>query len=482
MDATANIAVELTPASSPPSSAEVGPRLDAVPVANGSDPNAVIGSKAREAVIAVINAPPLEAVQPPSPRTVEPAPPPPPQPQVLAPSSSSASAQPEPPAATGGHGSSHHSRGRSAGGSSAAPAPTTASAAPAGGSAAEASGSSAAPASRRLHIEEIRDGEWLEWSPDDVGDWVDALLGESCGAPFRVHRVDGPTLLELSDEDLQSPLGVTSSLHRKKLLGHIRVFRLKRARMAQVSGRQRWGASTSPGRGPAESELHHNEVFGLAASPSMPGFYGGYPAAPDNGGMPPYMQAGSRRPHVKRSASYPERRRQYGGAFLSGRTPAEVSSASGDSSHREDEQGRLPLSGRFSRYMNPSKPSTVGLTSSFGLDSPSYSLRGSWATAPSRPRDENGVPGPCAYHVENLHGYKSAAPRATIGSSPRDTSEYLVNGSSSSLNAGKQLERADRRVKGGVIGRSSRWGSNSGRNTPGPCSYCPRLAFLSTFK
>merc|ERR1712232_720149 len=37
--------------------------------------------------------------------------------------------------------------------------------------------------------------EWVGWSADDVGDWVDQLLGLGVGEPFRQHGIDGPKLV-----------------------------------------------------------------------------------------------------------------------------------------------------------------------------------------------------------------------------------------------------------------------------------------------
>ena len=42
---------------------------------------------------------------------------------------------------------------------------------------------------------------------------------------FKTHSVNGKMLLALSDQDLYSTLGVTSPLHRKKLLMEISQLR-----------------------------------------------------------------------------------------------------------------------------------------------------------------------------------------------------------------------------------------------------------------
>ena len=48
--------------------------------------------------------------------------------------------------------------------------------------------------------------------------WLDANELSVHAAAFKTHSVDGKLLLTLSEQDLYSTLGVTSPLHRKKVL------------------------------------------------------------------------------------------------------------------------------------------------------------------------------------------------------------------------------------------------------------------------
>merc|ERR1712070_193882 len=91
------------------------------------------------------------------------------------------------------------------------------------------------------------------------------------------------------------------------------------------------------------------------------------------------------------------------------------------------------LSNRASQYTvdrtNPSKAiATVGLDSCFGLDSPSYSVRGSLPKAP-RPEERHFGPGPGSYSTTSVRSFKPGSPRAkggTFSTSARNTSEHFV--------------------------------------------------------
>ncbi|KAL8612934.1 hypothetical protein ACOMHN_001017 [Nucella lapillus] len=57
-----------------------------------------------------------------------------------------------------------------------------------------------------------------QWSAEDVAKWLDTLgLGQH-GDNFRSNSIDGTELLALTDEDLQSCLGVAALGHRRKIL------------------------------------------------------------------------------------------------------------------------------------------------------------------------------------------------------------------------------------------------------------------------
>ena len=64
-----------------------------------------------------------------------------------------------------------------------------------------------------------------EWKVVDVSAWLEAIELSAHVDSFKTHSVNGKMLLALSDQDLYSTLGVTSPLHRKKLLMEISALR-----------------------------------------------------------------------------------------------------------------------------------------------------------------------------------------------------------------------------------------------------------------
>jgi len=64
-----------------------------------------------------------------------------------------------------------------------------------------------------------------EWKTVDVGAWLVSIELPEHAETFKTHSVNGKMLLALSDQDLYSTLGVTSPLHRKKLLMEISALR-----------------------------------------------------------------------------------------------------------------------------------------------------------------------------------------------------------------------------------------------------------------
>jgi len=63
------------------------------------------------------------------------------------------------------------------------------------------------------------------WKTTDVAGWLDSIELGMHADTFKTHSVNGKMLLALSDQDLYSTLGVTSPLHRKKLLMEIPALR-----------------------------------------------------------------------------------------------------------------------------------------------------------------------------------------------------------------------------------------------------------------
>jgi len=326
--------------------------------------------------------------------------------------------------------------------------------------------------------EDDRDLDWVVWSYDDVSEWIDLLLGDGMGESFRRNKVDGPTLLELTEDDLRVCLEIGNPLHRQKIMGHVRVFQMRRARLAQHAARRRLAEEAgrsvsrqaSPGQDSSPPQLLQQPL-----------------EAPQNGNALSFSPPSRKKQGRGNSHSVDRLYVQAANTFsnLSPDSVGQASSMSVDSRPmNDDERGGFSTSNRFSRFTNPSRCTTTGLISCFGLDSPSFSLRGSWPTAPVRRCEEQKGPGPCSYNVvSNLENFKSNSPRATIGNTTRNTSEHFV-GANNTIGGSnlKFLQNQGRgKVKGGVIGTGPRWAASNGRN-PGPAAYRPRQNFSSTFK
>mmetsp|Transcript_18918 Transcript_18918/g.52085 ORF Transcript_18918/g.52085 Transcript_18918/m.52085 type:complete len:381 (+) Transcript_18918:81-1223(+) len=305
---------------------------------------------------------------------------------------------------------------------------------------------------REAASDDDHDLEWIDWSADDVGNWVDALCGDAQGAPFRQHKIDGPTLLELTENDLQTILGVANSLNRSKIMGHLRVFQIRRERLMQQVSRRR-----------------QQQQFA-----SQNGFASGLA----NGNVPGLPRPSSKRKGGTSSVGYPT---SQNGSETFG-TQSFGSIHSSESRPCLEERSEFSTANRFSRYMNPNKASTAGLTSMFGLDSPSYSLRGSFSTAPRRLERTSVSPGPCAYDVQadDLGRPGNISPRATMGTAPRPVG--ALSEKSDGVLSEVCNSRPVSRVKGGVIGTAPRWSDQAWRCAPGPTTYRPRQAYLSTYK
>eukprot|EP00931_Biecheleriopsis_adriatica_P107271 TRINITY_DN8161_c0_g1_i1.p1 TRINITY_DN8161_c0_g1~~TRINITY_DN8161_c0_g1_i1.p1 ORF type:complete len:445 (+),score=53.59 TRINITY_DN8161_c0_g1_i1:98-1432(+) len=213
------------------------------------------------------------------------------------------------------------------------------------------------------------------WSTDEVANWVDGLLGAGRGASFREHGVDGPTLLAISDKDLTEVLGISGVSHAK-LIGHLRVL----VSADRVDGYV--SALTSP-----------PEVKDVEIRPDGTPF------------------SSSRRSSAKST----QRRRE-----------AKISTGL-----LKISAGLSPLSSRYSGYTGGQTASTVGLSSFMGLNSPSNSLRGSFAQAPKlRPSPRYDSPGPGAYEpvsAEHTNSKHASPARVTIGTSPRRAQQPRVD-------------------------------------------------------
>ena len=70
----------------------------------------------------------------------------------------------------------------------------------------------------------------MEWKSADVSAWLASIELPQHAESFKTQSVDGPMLLVLTEEDLYKSLGVTSPLHRKKIV--MAVGELRKAYMA----------------------------------------------------------------------------------------------------------------------------------------------------------------------------------------------------------------------------------------------------------
>jgi len=64
-----------------------------------------------------------------------------------------------------------------------------------------------------------------DWKTADVAAWLESIELPEHAASFKAHSVNGKMLLALSDQDMYQSLGITSPLHRKKLLMEISALR-----------------------------------------------------------------------------------------------------------------------------------------------------------------------------------------------------------------------------------------------------------------
>jgi hypothetical protein len=296
------------------------------------------------------------------------------------------------------------------------------------------------------------------WSPADVSHWVATALDlPQYADAFALHEVDGPTLLELTDETLQNPLGIVEPLKRKKILGHVKLLKIR---------------NDVPGEDVRVTQLSQNS----RRSPRSDSGSAGTPRLRSGGGR--IVSAGQVQ-RVRRDRSV---------GSVGNKTPRSVSA----SSERSYDCGVVETS-LYSDYTNPARRVTSGLTSNFGVDSPSFSRSGSFPQASGRKQVFPGVPvhqtpGPVHYRItrDTVDKVLTVSPKATIGRSPRNTLDY-VSPPTPSPGVGKYDPPA-LGTKGHTFGGSSRWASGNQtknwlipRSTPGPSDYRPTRTYDSTF-
>eukprot|EP00928_Gymnodinium_smaydae_P051841 TRINITY_DN3547_c0_g2_i1.p1 TRINITY_DN3547_c0_g2~~TRINITY_DN3547_c0_g2_i1.p1 ORF type:complete len:685 (+),score=128.81 TRINITY_DN3547_c0_g2_i1:68-2056(+) len=87
---------------------------------------------------------------------------------------------------------------------------------------------------------------WSAWTPADVRRWIaETLRLPQYGAAFERQGVDGPTLLELTERELETELGVANAIHRKKVVAHAKLLRGPETAPAGADGISDADGSTS---------------------------------------------------------------------------------------------------------------------------------------------------------------------------------------------------------------------------------------------
>merc|ERR1719310_251443 len=96
---------------------------------------------------------------------------------------------------------------------------------------------------------------------------------------------------------------------------------------------------------------------------------------------------------------------------------------------------QFSTSSLYSGYRNDNDMATAGLTSNFGIDSPSFSRTGSFPRSTRKAGVFPGVPDRQQYPASDCYqqisretatSLLSKSPRATIGNSKRETAQYVA--------------------------------------------------------
>lgn len=295
---------------------------------------------------------------------------------------------------------------------------------------------------------------------------------------FRDKEVDGPTLLELTDETLEYPLGISDPLKRKKIVGHIKLLKIR-------DDQEVWQNVATAGRRTPVGQVRRRSPQSDAASGRST------PSGPAQGGMrgTPTRSVSGQVHRVRRNRS---------AGSVGTKTPRSVSA----SSERSLDPGGISVRSwgeevsLYTDYTNPNPQITQGLVSNFGIDSPSFSRRGSFPHSgrkqvfPGVPTNgATAAPGPDRYDIskDNVDRVKTASPKASIGRAPRNTVEYFVS-SSASPGVGKYDVQGSQ-SPGNTFSVTPRfnYGTTQTRNWltprrgPGPADYRPSRSYDSTF-
>jgi len=393
----------------------------------------------------------------------------------------------------------------------------------------------------------VTSARFESWSPADVARWVAEVLELPQYADcFLAEKVDGPTLVMLTSETLEDYLSIKDPLLRKKILGHIKLLRLHGGATAAgdavpsathglggsptgcSEGRLPPSPERSVGNGIAGSLLHAGSTGGVrrryllhrgGGGGGDPGGRAGFAWSNDSGtgGAPgAAMGRGVVHPQAAAATAGPSLQAggRLGGGGGGGRSRSsprgDIGAASGKQTPRPRSESANSVRScstsasaseatLYSCYTNPNVRLIEGLNSQFGLDSPSFSRQGSFPSERKRggfPGAPAAAPGPGPAYYQNVDVIGSrlrpSPPRAAMGRSPRNTTEYLVHNSSGTA-AGKYYNSGNARsakTQAHAFGTSPRMNYDNAQArqwlsptcSPGPTHYRPSPAFDSTFR
>lgn len=323
---------------------------------------------------------------------------------------------------------------------------------------------------------------WETWSPSDVSRWVATALDlPQYAENFRLHEVDGPTLLELTEETLENPLGIAEPLRRKKILGHIKLLKIRSAPTS---------AADSSRDSAARGQRRPSPRSDASSGHSTPR---GYPLA-RQAAFPKQIQ------HFARSNGLRQGQGCYG---VGSKTPRSISASSDRLSAMESARtlsmrSLEPEGSVYSDYISTDPVITGGLVSSIGVDSPSYSRLGNFARSRRKPQVFPNASPTSGQTFLGHEGYDPRdrflrkSPRATMGRATRNTGEYVAP-ASASPGVGKYdtAKPGSSKNKGHLWDSTPRlqyeasqvktWLTKSYEVTPGPSDYRPHRTYDSTF-
>eukprot|EP00929_Paragymnodinium_shiwhaense_P001033 TRINITY_DN101256_c0_g1_i1.p1 TRINITY_DN101256_c0_g1~~TRINITY_DN101256_c0_g1_i1.p1 ORF type:complete len:325 (-),score=54.14 TRINITY_DN101256_c0_g1_i1:55-1029(-) len=292
------------------------------------------------------------------------------------------------------------------------------------------------PRERRRDDDRLK---WVEWSTRDVAAWVEEVLQDTFVAEiFLSKEIDGPTLLELDDGDLQTLIGVEDAGQRTKLLQHVMAFREQRSRSTGL--RQPRERAGQPARdkvaSPSRSAGRSRQAQRLS------------PSAFNCSDSQPLMSRSATETSVASTMDTRCRGSRYSGLSHSTAILA---------ARRREASAELCLAEAELKALC-AEVLTPRVRSAFGR--PAVSARGTFSLSPRRtaPRIINPTgPGPAAYasDVQALAARKKS-PRATVGRSPRNTTSphfFVVNRDEV---PGPLRAHSPTRIKGGVIPAAKR--------------------------